>query len=179
MTAKMQRHALLAALVVGTASQQAVQQPPATNAPAAAVASRALDQHSFKAPFRAVNPFTGMRLIENWDLGGSSVAHNGFVRLTAEKQSQKGWMTNRHAMTANAWSLTMELRATGESQYLFGDGLAIWLTTSYDVVEGPVFGREDYWNGLGIFFDTFQNVDQQHHHKHPYIYGMLNGDPPP
>jgi len=25
-------------------------------------------------------------------------------------------------------------------------------------------------------FDTFQNVDQQHHHKRPYIYAVLNDD---
>ena len=37
-----------------------------------------------------------------------------------------------------------------------------------------VFGREDKWTGLGIFFDTFQNVDHSHHHKHPYIYVMQN-----
>ena len=28
--------------------------------------------------------------------------------------------------------------------------------------------------GLGIFFDTFQNLDHSHHHKHPYIYAMTN-----
>ena len=28
--------------------------------------------------------------------------------------------------------------------------------------------------GLGIFFDTFQNLDHSHHHKHPYVYAMLN-----
>lgn len=131
-------------------------------------------KHSFMAPFEAVNDFTGMRVISDWELGGSAVAHRGFVRLTAEKQSQKGWIANRNSFEGGEWSLAMELRATGESQYLFGDGLAIWFTTAYDVIEGPVFGREDYWTGLGIFFDTFQNVDQQHHHKHPYIYAMVN-----
>ena len=29
-------------------------------------------------------------------------------------------------------------------------------------------------SGLGIFFDTFQNIDHQHHHKHPYIYAVVN-----
>jgi hypothetical protein len=166
------RAVLLLAFTVGLVAAQGGQQPQAS-APAETL-SVPMDQHSFKAPFSNVNSFTGMRLIDNWELGGSAVAHNGFVRLTAEKQSQKGWIWNRHPLTATDWSLTMELRATGESQYLFGDGVAIWLTSRYDVIEGPVFGREDYWKGLGIFFDTFQNVDQQHHHKHPYIYAMLN-----
>jgi len=33
---------------------------------------------------------------------------------------------------------------------------------------------QDKWKGLGIFFDTFQNLDISHHHKHPYIYAMTN-----
>ena len=41
-------------------------------------------------------------------------------------------------------------------------------------MEGPVFGRQDYWKGLAIFFDTFQNIDHSHHHKHPYIYAVVN-----
>ena len=48
------------------------------------------------------------------------------------------------------------LRASGTSPHLYGDGLAIWLVKASDHVEGPVFGREDKWNGLGLFFDTFQ-----------------------
>ena len=39
---------------------------------------------------------------------------------------------------------------------------------------GPIFGNTDYFTGLGIFFDTFQNIDHSHHHKHPYIYVMQN-----
>ena len=35
-------------------------------------------------------------------------------------------------------------------------GLAIWLVSNPDHIEGDVFGREDHWKGLGIFFDTFQ-----------------------
>lgn len=73
-------------------------------------------KHSFMAPFEAVNDFTGMRVISDWELGGSAVAHRGFVRLTAEKQSQKGWIANRNSFEGGEWSLAMELRATGESQ---------------------------------------------------------------
>ena len=53
-------------------------------------------------------------------------------------------------------------------------GLAIWLVSNPDHIEGPVFGREDHWTGVGVFFDTFQNLDHSHHHKHPYIYAMMN-----
>jgi len=133
-----------------------------------------LDKYSFQAPFDEVNEFTGLRMVDDWDAGGSATPHRHFVRITPEKQGVKGWITNRHLFSLPEWSLSMELRASGSSPYLFGDGLAIWLVESYEFIEGPVFGREDYWKGLGIFFDTFQNIDHQHHHKHPYIYAMVN-----
>jgi len=136
--------------------------------------AKVLDEFSFRAPFTDVNPFTGQRQIANWDLGGSAVAHRSFVRLTAESQGSKGWLTSHQPLTLPEWTAMLELRASGNSPHLYGDGLAIWLTKAADHIEGPVFGREDKWNGLGLFFDTFQNVDHSHHHKHPYIYAMTN-----
>jgi len=83
-------------------------------------------------------------------------------------------MVSQQPMALPEWSAMLELRASGASPHLYGDGLAIWLVKSAEHVEGPVFGRQDKWNGLGLFFDTFQNIDHSHHHKHPYIYAMLN-----
>ena len=37
--------------------------------------------------------------------------------------------------------------------------------------EGPVFGSTDNWNGLGIFFDSFDNDGL---HNNPYVSVMLN-----
>ena len=34
--------------------------------------------------------------------------------------------------------------------------------------EGPVFGSSDKWNGLGVFFDSFDNDNK---HNNPYIMG--------
>mmetsp|Transcript_28905 Transcript_28905/g.47959 ORF Transcript_28905/g.47959 Transcript_28905/m.47959 type:complete len:448 (-) Transcript_28905:484-1827(-) len=139
-----------------------------------ASANLLLERNSFAAPHSTTNEFTGFRTIDNWDAGGSASVHRSFVRITPEKQGQKGWISSRVMFSEPEWSLVMELRASGSSPYLYGDGLAIWLTETFEHIEGPVFGREDYWKGLGIFFDTFQNIDQNHHHKHPYIYAMFN-----
>jgi len=40
--------------------------------------------------------------------------------------------------------------------------------------EGPVFGYKDYFNGLGVFFDTYANQNGAHDHGHPYISAMIN-----
>lgn len=37
--------------------------------------------------------------------------------------------------------------------------------------EGPVFGSSDMWDGLGVFFDSFDNDGQQ---NNPYILVMTN-----
>jgi len=47
---------------------------------------------------------------------------------------------------------------------------AVWYT-SRRADEGPVFGSADNWNGLGVFFDSFDNDGL---HNNPYISVMLN-----
>lgn len=37
--------------------------------------------------------------------------------------------------------------------------------------EGPVFGSSDKWNGLGVFFDSFDNDNK---HNNPYVMAMAN-----
>jgi mannose-binding lectin 2 len=129
---------------------------------------------SFAAPFDEISAYTGMRDLSAFEVGGSAVVHRNFLRLTGERQSQKGWVASRMPLAAPEWTALLELRASGTSMHLYGDGLAIWLVANPDHIEGPVFGREDHWTGVGIFFDTFQNLDHSHHHKHPYIYAVVN-----
>jgi len=141
---------------------------------AARAQSDGKEQLSFAAPFTDVNQFSGLRHIAGWEVGGSAEVHRSFVRLTAERQGQKGWLISHNPLQLKDWSALLEVRASGVSPHLYGDGLAIWLVQNPDHIEGDVFGREDHWKGLGIFFDTFQNLDHSHHHKHPYIYAMTN-----
>lgn len=156
-----------AALLVVALAQAVRGQPQPQGAPV-------MEEFSFRAPYDDINPFTGMRQVQRWELGGTATLHRSFLRLTAEAQGSKGYMNSLQPFTATEWSAMLELRASGQSPHLYGDGLAIWLVKAASHIEGPVFGREDKWDGLGIFFDTFQNVDHSHHHKHPYIYAMVN-----
>ena len=36
---------------------------------------------------------------------------------------------------------------------------AVWFTEMKGI-EGPVFGSNDYWKGLAVFFDSFDNDGQ-------------------
>ena len=48
---------------------------------------------------------------------------------------------------------------------------AIWYTKEQSLSGGPVFGAADNWNGLGVFFDSFDNDNQK---NNPYIMAMVN-----
>lgn len=53
---------------------------------------------------------------------------------------------------------------------LFDELQAIWYTAEKGK-EGPVFGSNDQWNGLGLFFDSFDNDGLK---NNPYVLAMLN-----
>ena len=71
--------------------------------------------------------------------------------------------------TFDWWEVELHFRVTGRGR-IGADGLAFWFTTTKGF-EGPVFGSSDRWNGLGIFFDSFDNDNK---HNNPYIMSMVN-----
>ena len=81
-----------------------------------------LNDQSFAAPFEEFSEYTGMRDLSSFEVGGSAVVHRNFLRLTGERQSQKGWVTSRTPLAAPEWTALLELRASGTSMHLYGDG---------------------------------------------------------
>lgn len=89
-----------------------------------------------------------------FDFGGSTIINtNKHVRLSQDRASQAGWLWSRLALAPNSFEIEFEFRVDGKSSTLYGDGMAMWLTKGRAGM-GPVFGSSDYWDGLGIFFDT-------------------------
>lgn len=39
---------------------------------------------------------------------------------------------------------------------------------------GPIFGNADFFDGLGVFLDTYANQNGIHNHGHPYVSAMVN-----
>ncbi|UYV62867.1 LMAN1 [Cordylochernes scorpioides] len=96
------------------------------------------------------------------------------------------WAKNK--TNFNWWEVELVFRITGRGR-LGADGLvsiclafyslnlsglcvvqAFWYTDRRGV-EGPVFGSNDNWNGLGIFFDSFDNDGKS---NNPYVMAMVN-----
>ncbi|GAA5872575.1 hypothetical protein JCM16303_004568 [Sporobolomyces ruberrimus] len=118
-------------------------------------------------------PYVDSDLQNRWfDFGGSTIVNtNKHIRLTQDRASQSGWLWSRLALAPNSFEIEFEFRVDGKSSTLFGDGFAMWLTKGR-AGSGPVFGSTDFWDGLGIFFDTYAN--SRHAYSFPRIYAILN-----
>lgn len=89
-----------------------------------------------------------------FDFTGNAIINtNKHVRLTQDRSSQSGNLWSRLPLAPTSFEIEVEFKVDGSSNTMFGDGFAIWLTQERAGM-GPVFGASDYWEGLGIFFDT-------------------------
>ncbi|KAK2733430.1 hypothetical protein FQN57_002126 [Myotisia sp. PD_48] len=105
-------------------------------------------------------PYLDTDISNRWfDFGGDTVIRaDRYIRLTADRQSQSGWLFSRVPLTATNWQIEVEFSIHGEGS-LHGDGMAMWLTKER-AKPGPVFGSVDRFEGLGIFIDTYKNGRQ-------------------
>ncbi|KAK4561705.1 hypothetical protein LTR86_004384 [Recurvomyces mirabilis] len=102
-------------------------------------------------------PYLDSDLQSRWfDFGGSTVIRaDQYIRLTSQHPSQAGWIFSRVPLTATNWEIEVEFAIHGTGN-LFGDGMAMWLTKDR-AQQGTVFGMQDRFEGLGLFFDTYKN----------------------
>lgn len=106
-----------------------------------------------------------------WDFGGTTVVDPANkIRLTYNRQHSTGWLWSRLPIAATNYEIEFEIKLHGPSSGIYGDGMAMWLTTSR-AVTGPVFGNADEFQGLGIFFDTYKNGRTGT--TFPYVSAML------
>lgn len=104
-----------------------------------------------------------------WEHSGSAIASDESVRVTPSLKSKKGAIWCKENVSHEHWQVEVHFRVSGRGR-VGADGLAVWYTSSKGQ-EGPVFGSNDKWNGLGVFFDSFDNDNQ---HNNPYIMAMVN-----
>ncbi len=99
------------------------------------------------------------------------------MRLTPDRQSRRGHLWAREAWSGSSDPTTragfeaiVRFHVHGKGTKLFGDGFAMWYTAER-MREGDVFGAKDRFKGLGVFFDTYSNVNQGGHGQ--YVSVML------
>lgn len=116
-------------------------------------------------------PYLDSDFQSRWfDFGGDTVIRaDKYIRLTADRPSQQGWIFSRVPLTATNWQIELEFEVHGEGN-LHGDGFAMWLTKQRGT-QGPVFGSQDKFEGLGIFVDTYKN--NRPGVSFPYVMAMM------
>lgn len=98
------------------------------------------------------------------------------IRLTPDRQSKRGTLWNTVPWNPpredkkGYFEIVFEFHVHGQGTKLYGDGLALWYTRRVHQ-PGPVFGSADHFDGLGIMFDTYSNVQQGHSQYISVIFG--------
>ncbi|XP_044738350.1 protein ERGIC-53 isoform X2 [Chrysoperla carnea] len=123
-------------------------------------------KYSFKPPYLAQKDGT----VPFWEYGGYTIASAENVRIVPSLKSQKGAIWTVQPTNFDWWEVEIVFRITGRGR-IGADGLAFWYTSNKGAYGGDVFGSSDKWNGLGIFFDSFDNDNK---HNNPYIYAIVN-----
>jgi len=122
-----------------------------------------------------VHPFLDGIEIPNWEYGGATLVTDDYIRLTPDRQSRQGMLWNKVTFEPSAkekypdFEAIIQFKVHGQGVKFFGDGFAYWYTKDR-MQPGPVFGNQDQFAGMGIFFDTYSNTNQG---RQQYISVML------
>ncbi|CAM1292150.1 LMAN1 (predicted), partial [Pycnogonum litorale] len=122
-------------------------------------------KYCFKGPYLAQHDGS----IPFWEHGGHAQASDDTIRITSSLKSQKGRVWSKLSTTFQWWQAEITFRISSSGR-VGADGLAFWFTEQKGT-EGAIFGSNDKWKGLGIFFDSFDNDADG---NNPYISATVN-----
>ncbi|XP_067106360.1 protein ERGIC-53 [Osmerus mordax] len=108
-------------------------------------------KYSFKGPHLSQPDGS----IPFWVHTGNAIPSADQIRITPSLRSQKGSVWTKNTVNFENWEAQVTFRVSGRGR-MGADGLAVWFT-SQQGLDGPVYGAADAWNGIGIFFDSFDN----------------------
>ncbi|KAK9461052.1 concanavalin A-like lectin/glucanase domain-containing protein [Lipomyces oligophaga] len=96
--------------------------------------------------------------IPEWEKFGTLRIESDRIFLTSPgERGQNGAVFTKNTNNYETWTTEIKFRASGSDRP--GGGMAIWYTASK--AAGPVYGAQDYWDGLAIIIDSLnpsQNV---------------------
>ena len=112
-----------------------------------AVHAEQLREVSFEKPFEMIDS-EGVRIAGwNWNMGGATTVNRHFVRLTPDRQSKRGFLWSKKKIESKEFSIVFTFRISGQAQSWFGDGLALWVTSSQQHVDGENHGFTGNFKG--------------------------------
>ncbi|KAL3921872.1 MAG: hypothetical protein SGPRY_004754, partial [Prymnesium sp.] len=122
-------------------------------------------------------PFSQYRdaIIPGWQYGGalrSASLINDYLMLTPPSPNALGWIWSSRPVSLKAWEADLEFHIGGSNDRGAGGGLAFWFTSEQGRA-GPIYGQGERYNGLGIFFDTFES-GLAGDAPEPFVVAMMN-----
>uniref|UniRef100_A0A0L0P5Q2 L-type lectin-like domain-containing protein n=1 Tax=Candidozyma auris TaxID=498019 RepID=A0A0L0P5Q2_CANAR len=121
-----------------------------------ALAAPYIDQSTLRSP--------------NWNMAGNFLITNDAVRLVSDKQHQAANMFTKMPIQAQSFEMELTFNIHSKSsRNLYADGMAVWFIDEPSPI-GDVFGARNYFNGLGIFLDTYRNGKQS---SFPHVVAMV------
>uniref|UniRef100_A0AAQ5YXZ0 L-type lectin-like domain-containing protein n=1 Tax=Amphiprion ocellaris TaxID=80972 RepID=A0AAQ5YXZ0_AMPOC len=108
-------------------------------------------KYSFKGPHLSQSDGS----IPFWIHTGNAIPSADQVRITPSLRSQRGSVWTKNKVAFEHWEAEVTFRVSGRGR-MGADGLAVWFTSTQGL-DGPVYGAADQWNGVGVFFDSFDN----------------------
>jgi len=129
----------------------------------------------FSNPFRQ---YSGGK-IPHWEYGGSSVLSNDYLSLTPSTTNQLGFIWSEEPVFLPEWEAEIEFHIGGHQHRGAGGGLAFWFTTQQGR-KGALYGHDERFTGLGVFFDTYEDDESADPAKgllqktEPFVVALVN-----
>lgn len=110
-----------------------------------------INRISFDKPFEAISADGTRRINSNWEAGGTSLMNRHFVRLTPDRQRREGNIWSTELLNEPEFSIILTFRISGQASRLYGDALALWVTTEPKFAHGYNHGFKEKYTGALLF----------------------------
>ncbi|ORY05648.1 the carbohydrate recognition domain of complex with Mcfd2 [Basidiobolus meristosporus CBS 931.73] len=124
-------------------------------------------RHDYKLSFK--KPYVVDDVIPNFRHYDNAIVSPSSIRLAPSVPGLKGSIWAENPNPYKQWEVEFSFTITGRG-YTGGNGLAFWYTKE-SAQSGPIYGSRDQWDGLAIFFDTF---DPKANRYTPFVSAFLN-----
>ncbi|KAJ3026161.1 UNVERIFIED_CONTAM: hypothetical protein HDU68_006117 [Siphonaria sp. JEL0065] len=124
-------------------------------------------RQSFKKPYYYHNDKSQ---VPYFDISPHAIPNDEAIRLASSVPYAQGSIWVSQPNPHKEWIVTLKFLSFGRAREHGGDGLAFWYTKSKDL-DGPIFGGRDMWTGLGLLFDSSDEVTER---WMPAIAGVVN-----
>eukprot|EP00297_Palpitomonas_bilix_P003235 CAMPEP_0113880094 /NCGR_PEP_ID=MMETSP0780_2-20120614/7598_1 /TAXON_ID=652834 /ORGANISM="Palpitomonas bilix" /LENGTH=571 /DNA_ID=CAMNT_0000866739 /DNA_START=67 /DNA_END=1781 /DNA_ORIENTATION=- /assembly_acc=CAM_ASM_000599 len=122
-------------------------------------------KHSLKGPYKSDDD------LGQWSVADSTTLKDEYIRLTHDEKSKVGWLFNDVPLFSKTFAVDIQFKVTGK-RYVGGDGFVFWILKTPKKA-GRTFGHDDLFEGLGIFFDSYDNDGAR---NNPAVVGMFNAE---